>query len=85
MGFIKTIVGQWSVVYEKYRLCQALLLCSASWREVPRFPFASASLPGFIPFYAPSNKIRSRPHGDQAAGEAGLDLYVRAVSEPAVL
>ena len=59
----------------------------ASLRLGVRFPFpvCSKRLPASFFHYAPSDKIRSGSLRDQTAGETGLDLYVRVVSQPTVL
>jgi hypothetical protein len=50
-----------------------------------RFPFAPSGFRLHSCCYAPSDKIRSGSLRDQTAGETGLDLYVRVVSQPTVL
>ena len=51
----------------------------------PPIPVCSKRLPASFFCYAPSDKIRSGSLRDQTAGETGLDLYVRVVSQPTVL
>jgi hypothetical protein len=51
----------------------------------PPIPVCSKRLPASFFCYAPSDKIRSGSPRDQTAGETGLDLYVRVVSQPTVL
>jgi len=50
-----------------------------------RFPVCSKRLAASFFCYAQSDKIRSGSLRDQTAGETGLDLYVRVVSQPTVL